>query len=120
MSNSGSNFGFNYNSAEESYGPAENTQSEPEQTFFDDLMAEVDAEPTGGAGGPNNMFFRYNQLAKEYNTVDKNMAERIREHGKEKVKETFPNYQEGGRKKTYRKRRSTKKRNTRKTRSRRY
>jgi len=118
--------GFNYNSGQENYGNNGSLTSEnyetisdvpdqaPEPNFFDDLMAEVDAEPTGGAGGPNSMFFRYNQLAKEYNTIDKNMANRIRVHGKQKVKETFPN-QFGG--KTIRKRRSMKTRKNKKQRS---
>lgn len=123
MSNSESeDFGFNYNSEQNESLASENYESipeaqAPETTFFDDLMAEVDVEPTGGAGGPNDMYFRYNKLAKEYNTIDKNMANRIRSHGKQKVQEAFPGYQSGGKRKTLRKRKSTKTRKTRKNRS---
>jgi hypothetical protein len=89
-----------------------NEQSTGDHTdFFTDLMQEINEEPLGGAGGPNSMVFKYEKHAKEYNDVDPNLAQRIRNHGKDKVRNSFPDYetQNAGSRKKRTNRRSTRK-----------
>jgi hypothetical protein len=89
------------------------------RNFVNDMLAELNEEPTGGAGGPNNMFRRYNEASKPYSDAENfATALRIRSHGKAKVLEAFPDWNQsaGKRRKTHRKNRKNRK--NRKTRQR--
>jgi hypothetical protein len=89
------------------------------RNFVNHMLAELNEEPTGGAGGPNNMFRRYNEASKPFSNAENfATALRIRSHGKAKVLEAFPDWNQsaGKRRKTHRKNRKNRK--NRKTRQR--
>lgn len=73
---------------------------------FEDWMAEIDAEPAAGSGSPNNIYLKYERVARNYNNIDPNLAKRIRNHGKKAM----------GARHTYKKNRKSRKGKSRKTR----